>query len=316
MASLAGAVGSLRPGAFGQQRPYDSFERITSTNQPVTDTYRAVMGMAASASLVGPVTVVDTYVAIMGLTATAGPESTGRPNDGVFGTRTPYATPGRRYGTFDKTTPVFPRPDDGVFGSRNPYGIAGYRYGDFVKAPADTDARLVVDTYIAVMTLTPFDEAVGEVTDTYRALMGMSAIVFAQDPARLVTDTYRPVATFAVASVVKSGTVPKFAADTYTPVMTMHPVLQYVSALTDTYAPLMTMSAVVSAGATVEVFDTYAPLMDMDYSLQTAQAVVDWQRADVYIAIMDMRAKVADAGEVDNIRISSKPYGTIRIVEI
>jgi len=279
MPSLAGAVTRLTLACVPGHATF------TQTTFPVTvaDTYVPVMTMGgtASAVTVATKTGTDTYVPTLAM-----------PTPWVLGK---------------------PRPDDGRFTTLTLAGVPG-RVNVFTdKASAVVDAKPVVDTYIAVLVMGDVTAAVLNLTDDYKPVLGMQA---APSQGRLVSDTYVPVVLMPLPNMVKSGLFPKFAADSYVPVLTMLAPKPRVDALVvDSYVPALTMTATMSGSAVRTPVDTYVPVLSMDYSLTTTSGSLQFDRADTYVLVLDMRALRKDAGEVDHISIYSRPYGRIRIVE-
>jgi hypothetical protein len=215
---------------------------------------------------------------------------------------------------YSKTTLEFARPNDGTFTRVAPGALPGQPWGSFTgKTLKVEDTLPVSDTYLVVMTMGDVSDIDVDVSDTYTVVFTMAADT---SLAELVSDTYTPAWTMSVAGLSKTGDNLKPVTDTYTPVLTMTCAVNHLESVTDTYTPVLTMVSSKATSDLVVITDTYRPVLTMSVDLDAVAGLVNWPRSDTYTVVMTDTAALADAGEVDDIRITERAYGIIRIVEV
>lgn len=215
---------------------------------------------------------------------------------------------------YTKTLATSARPNDGTFTRLAPGALPAQPWGSFAgKTLKVEDTKPVTDTYLVVMTMGDVSDIDVDVSDTYTVVFTMNAQA---GLGALVADTYTPVCTMSVAALSKTGDTVKPVTDTYTPVVTMAASIAVARSATDTYTPVLTMTASVAASDLVAISDTYTPVLTMTADLDVVAGSVNWPRSDDYTVVMTMTATVAEAGEVDAIRITERTYGIMRIAEV
>jgi hypothetical protein len=173
---------------------------------------------------------------------------------------------------------------------------------------------VVTDRYVPVLTFGDVDAVDLDLLDVYVPVLGMSARI---GQSRTVGDVYRPVLGMAITNLVKSGTFPRSAADSYVPVLTMTAAARAELAGTDSYVPVLTMAATsVATSDEVVLTDSYVPVLNLAISLSTANATASKSVADSYRLTLGMAVAVNQGGDVDAITIYTRPYGHITLVRV
>jgi hypothetical protein len=80
--------------------------------------------------------------------------------------------------------------------------------------------------------------------------------------------------------------------------------------------PVLTFGMTVSTSDELTPSDTYIPVLTLTPYLQTIAAYVARSVTDTYVPVLTLTNTVRVAGEVDEIRITERPYYIIRIEEV
>jgi hypothetical protein len=173
----------------------------------------------------------------------------------------------------------------------------------------------VTDTYLVYMSLGPLsDDITVLTTDTYRPVLVLSGSAVIAVP---LADTYRPVLTLATSSVTRTGSTPVYGADSYRPVLALSVASLVAGEFiegSDTYIPVMTFSAagVVSTDIVLAT-DTYVPVLQFGFTV-TVHSQRSVPVSDDYAVNLTLGASVNSIlADVDRIRITSRPYGQIKV---
>ncbi len=224
-------------------------------------------------------------------------------------------TPGKRYGAFTKSTaPLTERPYTVTFTRLVPSATPGQEYGSFAgKVEKTEDAKFVTDTIIAVVTEGPVSDVDIDVNEIFRPVVTESRATVGLT--RAVTDTIRPRVTEAVQFLEKSGTIAKTASDTITPVVTETVTKAVGISASDSIVPVVTDTASLVTSDAKTVSDSIVLVLDEVSLLNTSLAQRNFNVTDVITPRVVDSGRLADFGEVDNIRFTARPYGLIKITE-
>lgn len=260
---------------------------------------------------------------------------------------TPSGTPGRLYGSFDKSGGgggSRPYVQDftrlglsgtsarlyGAFTGKNPASatrtysapftrlfpsaVPGRVYGSFTgKSETLEQSWLVSDTIRLYLTDGPVTDVDVECDDVLfpRVTEGVGSV----GVARTVSDTLTPRVTDAISLLTKGGVFSKTAADSIVPVVTETINYQRTISLSDTVVAVVTEAKTVSVADDKVVSDSIVPVVTDLMTLQAQAGSRTFEVTDTIIPVLTDTVTLAEAGEVDAIHITARPYGRIRITK-
>jgi len=229
-------------------------------------------------------------------------------------------TPGLPPGDYEKIPEQTARPDFGSLTGLALTGTTRPSWGTFAaKTESTSDAKFVHDTYLVRTQFGDVSAVEAKLTDTYRAVLSLSGF---SGLGKLTTDAYVPVLRLGYAGLDKAGeTLIGPVTDSYVPVLTLAVSasgLSYQQAGSDSYVPVLTFGSLASALEASDeavLTDDYVPVLSMVTYLQTILAAVDRGVLDSYVPVLTFSPTILEAGDVDDIEITERPYGLIDLEE-
>lgn len=238
----------------------------------------------------------------------------GRPDDGTFTRLYVGGSPLSAETDYSKAEVTSARPDDGTFTRLSPTATASRPWGDFSgKAETNVADKVASDSIRVFVTEGPVSDVEIAVTESLRPSVTDSRAI---GIGRSVSDTIRPQVADVVQFVSKVGDTPKAGAESVRVYVAESASIAAVISVSDTVTPVVTdANTLLDKSDAKIVSDTITVVLTDAKLLQTANAVRDFAVVDTITARVTDTARVAAAGDVDRIDITSRPMGQIRIRE-
>ena len=222
---------------------------------------------------------------------------------------TALGVPGSATTDYTKSVVSTPRPDSTIYTRLSLWGVPSVNYADFTGRAAVTSFSFTVPvSLVPVVSLGEVTDVDLDVTASVVPVVTVSAVV---GQAKAAAVSIVPVLTWSLGGLVKTGDVPKAAAFTLTPVVTVSPSIVAQTSASITLTPVATVATSLSASDTKSAAISVVPALDVTPQLNVQLAAQATQSAFSVVPVVTVTASVVAAGDVDRVLTVIRPVGRI-----